>query len=116
MLIRIYLFLAVVFWGWSFVATKILLDYVSPVELMALRFIIGLPALYAIVLANKVKLKFDRQHRWHVAFGSAIITAHFLIQITGIKYTSATNTGWIIAVTPLVMALLAFLILREKIK
>jgi drug/metabolite transporter (DMT)-like permease len=115
MLVRVYLFLAVVFWGWSFVATKILLDYVTPVELMGLRFIIGLPVLLAVVWAKRVKLSFKGKHRWQVLIGAMIITAHFLIQITGIKYTSATNTGWIIAVTPLVLAVLSFLILKEKL-
>ncbi len=115
MLVRVYLLLAVIFWGWSFVATKILLDYVTPVELMGLRFIVGLPVLFAVVFARKVKLSFSRRHRWQVLFGAIIITAHFLIQITGIKYTTATNTGWIISITPLVLAVMSYLILKEKI-
>lgn len=115
MLVRIYLLLAIIFWGWSFVATKILLDYVNPAELMGLRFIVGLPVMFAIVLGKRIRLGFSSRHRWHVLLASAIITAHFLIQITGIKHTSATNTGWIIGVTPLVLAVLSFLILREKI-
>jgi drug/metabolite transporter (DMT)-like permease len=39
-----------------------------------------------------------------------------MIQITGLKYTSATNTGWIISVTPLVLAVLSFLFLKERIR
>ena len=115
MLVRIYLLLTIIFWGWSFIATKILLDYVNPVELMGLRFIVALPALFVVVSAKRVKLKFSVKHRWQLLLGSAIITAHFLIQITGLKYTSATNTGWIVAVTPLVLAVMSYLILKEKI-
>ncbi|MEW6413088.1 MAG: DMT family transporter [Candidatus Zixiibacteriota bacterium] len=115
MLVRVYLLLAVIFWGWSFVATKILLSYVNPVELMGLRFIVGLPVLFVVVFARKVKFSFSPRHRWQVLLGAAIITAHFLIQITGIKYTTATNTGWIISITPLVLAVMSYLILREKI-
>ena len=115
MLVYIYLLLTIIFWGWSFIATKILLDYVTPVELMGLRFIIALPILYAIIVAKGIKLKFEPKHRKWVLIGSAIVTAHFLVQITGLIYTSATNTGWIIAVTPLVMALAAFAFLKEKI-
>ena len=51
-----------------------------------------------------------------VLLGSTIITAHFLIQITGLEFTTATNTGWIISITPLVMALLAWLLLGEKLR
>lgn len=115
MLVRIYLLLAVIFWGWSFVFTKILLDYVTPVELMGLRFIIGLPVLLLVIFFKKIKLKFDSKDYKAIAAGALVITAHFIIQITGLKYTSATNTGWIISVTPLVLATMSFLFLKEKI-
>ncbi|UCG60968.1 MAG: DMT family transporter [Candidatus Zixiibacteriota bacterium] len=115
MLVYVYLMLTIIFWGWSFVATKILLEYVTPVELMGLRLIIGLPILYAVILSKGIKLSFASGHRWHLLLGSAILTAHFLIQINGLVHTSATNTGWIIAVTPLVMAVAAFVFLKEKI-
>ncbi|UCC44500.1 MAG: DMT family transporter [Candidatus Zixiibacteriota bacterium] len=113
-LARILLLLTVVFWGWSFVATKICLDYMTPVELMGLRFLLALPLLLVIIGVKRVRLNFSGQGR-AVALGSAILAAHFYIQMTGIKYTTATNTGWIIAVTPLVMAVLAFLILKERV-
>ncbi|MDH4157279.1 MAG: DMT family transporter [candidate division Zixibacteria bacterium] len=112
---RILVLLAIVFWGWTFVATKVVLPYVTPVELLGLRFLLGLPVLLAILAAKKLRFNFTPRSRRTVLFGSAIITAHFLIQITGLKYTSATNTGWIISVTPLVIALLSFLVLRERI-
>ena len=110
----VFLLLAVIIWGWTFVATKICLAYVSPLELLGLRLLIGLPVLLVIVFARRIKFDFTGQRR-PLAIGSLIITLHFLIQITGIKYTSATNTGWIIALTPLVTAVLAFFILKEKI-
>jgi len=109
------LFACVIFWGWSFVATKIALEYVTPVEVMALRYLFGLPVLILILLAKKIRPKFKKGDYKGIILGSIIITVHFLIQITGLKYTTATNTGWIISVTPLVMAVLAFFILKEKI-
>lgn len=114
-LARIYLLLCVIFWGWSFVATKICLDYVTPVELLGLRFLTGLPVMYAVARAKRLRFDFTAREKQSIALGSFILTAHFLIQITGIKYTSATNTGWIISVTPLVMAVLAFALLKERI-
>jgi drug/metabolite transporter (DMT)-like permease len=111
---RVLLFLTVVFWGWSFVATKICLDYMTPLELIGLRMVIALPVLLAVILVKRVRLEF-KGHRRGLLISSAIITVHFFIQITGIQYTSATNTGWIISVTPLVMAVLAYLVLKERI-
>lgn len=112
---RVYLLLAVIFWGWSFVATKICLDYMTPVELLGLRFLTGLPVMYAVVRVKRLRFNFSTREKRSIALGSLILTVHFLIQITGLKYTSATNTGWIISVSPLVMAVLAFLLLKERI-
>ena len=112
---RLFLLACVIVWGWTFVATKIVLDYVTPVELLGLRFLIGLPVLFLVIRFKKVRLEFPPEGRRQILIGSAIITVHFLIQITGLKYTSATNTGWLISVTPLVMAVLSYFMLRERL-
>ncbi len=114
MLARALLLFAVTIWGWTFVATKICLQHISPVEVMGLRLFIALPVLLAIILGRGIKLNVLRNLR-PLALSSTIIGLHFIIQITGLKYTSATNTGWIIAVTPLVMALLAAIVLKEPL-
>lgn len=112
---RVVLFLCVVIWGWTFVFTKIALGYLSPEELLGLRLLTGLPVQLAVILAKRLKVDFTARQYRHILLGGAIITVHFLIQITGIKYTSATNTGWLIAVSPLVLAVLSYLFLKEKI-
>ena len=113
-LARFLLLFTVVVWGWSFVATKICLNYMTPLELIGLRLLIALPVMAVIMRIRRINLRFT-SHRRALALGSIIIGLHVFIQITGINYTTATNTGWIIAVTPLVMAVAAFLILKEKI-
>ncbi len=114
MLARGLLLFAVTIWGWTFVATKICLQYLSPVEVMGLRLFIALPILFAILLARGIRIDV-RRNLGPLTLASTIIGLHFIIQITGLKYTSATNTGWIIAVTPLVMALLAAVFLKESL-
>jgi drug/metabolite transporter (DMT)-like permease len=111
---RSLLLVGVVIWGWTFVATKVCLAHLRPVELFGLRLLIGLPVLMALALLRRTPMAFT-PHARALLLGSLIITAHFLIQITGLQYTSATHTGWIIAVSPLVMALLASRLLGEPI-
>ena len=41
---RVFLVVAVVIWGWTFIATKVCLRYLSPAELLSLRFQIVLRA------------------------------------------------------------------------
>lgn len=113
MLIRLLLLFTVVLWGSTFVATKILLPYINPAELLGLRMLIGLPILGAVVLIRKAKFDFTRKEWLSLMLGSAVLTAHFLIQITGLKYTTATNTGWIISITPLILAVISYFLLKE---
>ena len=113
-LARLLLLFTVIVWGWTFVATKLCLQYVNPIELLGLRMLIGIPMLLIIGASKKITLRFEK-NRIRLLLASLVMLAHFLVQITGIKYTSATNTGWIIALTPLVVAVLAFLILKERL-
>jgi drug/metabolite transporter (DMT)-like permease len=115
MLTRFLLLFTVIIWGWTFVATRVCLEFVNPAELLGLRLLIGLPLLLAVILFKKVRFNFSGSDWKKVSIGSAVITLHFLIQITGLQYTTATNTGWIISVSPLVMAVLSFAFLHEKI-
>lgn len=115
MLSRFYLLFCVIIWGWTFVATKVVLAYVSPVELLGLRLLLALPVLASVLLAKRIRLRFTSRDTGRIALGSLIITVHFLVQITGLQYTSATNTGWIISITPLVLAVLSYFILKERL-
>lgn len=112
---RVALLLAAVIWGSAFVATKVCLQHMRPLDLMALRFAIGVPVLLAVVIIQRIPLTpVLRSRGWIV--GGMVLAAHFFIQITGIQYTTATNTGWLIATTPLAMTLLAWAVLREPIR
>lgn len=106
---------AVVIWGWTFVATKILVAELGPVEIFGLRLAIGLPFLAAILLRKRVPLRFARADARALLLGGGIFALHFLVQIAGLETTTATNTGWIISVSPLALAVLSFVFLRERI-
>ena len=45
MLARFYLLAAVIIWGWTFVATKICLQFLSPAELLSARFLMAIASL-----------------------------------------------------------------------
>ena len=115
LLARFLLVLTALTWGSTFVATKVCLRYVSPIELMGLRISMALPILLAIIIQKRIKFNLGR-HRKNLIWASLVLAAHFIVQITGIKYTSATNTAWIISMVPLVVAVLAFLILKERLR
>jgi drug/metabolite transporter (DMT)-like permease len=115
MLPRVLLLSAVIIWGWTFVATKVLVSELGPVEILGLRLAIGLPALGGVLLVKRTPLRFTREDARPLLVGGAIFTLHFLVQIAGIRTTTATNTGWIISLSPLVLVALSALVLRERI-
>ncbi|MDZ4723423.1 MAG: DMT family transporter [candidate division Zixibacteria bacterium] len=112
---RLLLLSCVIIWGWTFVATRICLEYINQYELIGIRLLIGLPILLGIILAKKIRWTFGHKDLKYIIAGSSIIIAHFLIQATALKYTTATNTGWIISMTPLITAVLAYLFLKERL-
>jgi drug/metabolite transporter (DMT)-like permease len=102
--------LAVVFWGISFVATKAVLREVSPVTLITMRFVIGALVLLAIVR------ELPPRNAWPslALMGFVGVFVHQMIQSYALTMTSATNTGWLIGVTPIWSAVLAAIFLRER--
>jgi drug/metabolite transporter (DMT)-like permease len=113
--IQFLLLLCVVIWGWTFVATKICLSSMTPFQLVGMRFMIGVPILYAAIRSKSTRLTFSRADYRQLLLGALIITVHFLIQAVALNHTTATNTGWIIAVTPLALAAMSVVFLNERI-
>lgn len=112
---RVLVLASVIIWGWTFVASKELLNYLSPVDIIGYRFAIGLPILFGIVIWKRISMALTVAERWSAIWGALVIAAHFLMQVWALQFTSATNTGWIIAVTPLAMAVLSWLFLKEEL-
>jgi len=113
MLARVLLLVCVIIWGWTFVATKICLQYLSPAELLAARFVMATPLVWIIMRLRGSRLKIERKLRPVALWAAGLFLLHFLVQTAGLVHTSATHTAWLVAVSPLSTALLAALILRE---
>jgi drug/metabolite transporter (DMT)-like permease len=107
---RLAAFIAVVFWGISFVATKAALRDVSPVTLIFTRFAIGTVVLLAIVR------ELPPCDAWAplALMGFVGIFIHQLIQSYALTMTTAMNTGWLIGLTPIWSAVLAAFVVRER--
>jgi RarD protein len=107
--------LAVVVWGFSFIATKQLLGEIKPLVIILLRQIIACVFLTALALKTGKKFTIGKSDLAGILILSLIATIHLSIQITGLQYTTASNTGWIIGITPVFMALLGMIFFKEKI-
>lgn len=107
--------LAVIFWGSSFIATKIALKELSPETIISLRLIIASAFLLITAIIYRKDFSINLKSHGIIFILALIAVFHLMIQVTGLKYTTASNTGWIIGTAPIFMAILAAIFFREKI-
>jgi drug/metabolite transporter (DMT)-like permease len=108
--------LAALIWGASFPLAKIVLRDVGPLTYLVLRHLVGgglLLAIAASIGAGRVR----RADLWAFArLGVILIGFHQGVQSFGLARTTATNSGWLMAASPLFIALLARLALGERLR
>jgi len=109
---QLLLLVAVIIWGSTFVASKICLSVMSPIQLVAGRFLIAAPALYLVARLRGASFRLGA-HKKVLLLAVALFSFHYLLQTWALEFTTATNSGWLITVAPLTIALLAALFLRE---
>ncbi|MGB5847102.1 MAG: DMT family transporter [Ignavibacteriaceae bacterium] len=107
--------LAVIFWGSSFIATKVALKELSPETIISLRLIIASVFLFFTAIVYKKDFSINLKSHGVIFILALIAVFHLMVQVTGLKYTTASNTGWIIGTAPIFMAILAAIFFREKI-
>lgn len=111
-------FWAIIFWGFSFIAAKVALREVHPFTLLTLRFGIGAFLLLLVQFCKDKRFFGAFSFKdWVSLFCLSIvgISGHILLQTYALIYTTAINTGWIIAIYPIFITLAARLFLGEAI-
>jgi drug/metabolite transporter (DMT)-like permease len=107
---------AVIVWGASFIATKIALEDISPISIVWLRFLMGVIILgVAVVLRRQFALPDKKEWIYFALLGFLGITFHQWLQSNGLQTSEAGTTAWIVATTPVFMALLGWFLLRERL-
>jgi drug/metabolite transporter (DMT)-like permease len=106
---------AIVFWGTSFVATKLLLREMSPLPLVFARSVLGSLVLGGILLLRREPLAPPRD-TWLslTVMGFVGVFLQQSLQAQGLIWTTAINTGWLIGLIPLWTAILARFVLKER--
>lgn len=107
---------AVVVWGASFIATKIALQDLSPVTVVWLRFAMGVVILGLAVSLRKQFYWLKRSEWLYFALlGFLGIAFHQWLQSNALETSEASTTAWIVSTTPVFMAILGWVVLKEKL-
>ena len=108
--------LAVIFWGNSFIATKIALREIGPLTIITLRLCLAIIMLAAVAIYTKRDFRISRKSQRGILLLAVIAVLHLWIQITGLNETTASDTGWIVGFTPVFIAILGIIFFREKLR
>ncbi len=107
---------AVLVWGASFIATKVAVAEVAPVTVVWLRFAMGVVILgVAVVWRRELRLVRGRDLAVFAFLGLEGITFHQWLQSTALVTSRASTSGWIVASTPIFIAVLGWLLLHERL-
>jgi len=107
---------AVIAWGASFIATKVALKDISPISIVWLRFTMGIIILgIAVAIRKQFALPNKSEWGYFAMLGFLAITFHQWLQSNALQTSEASTTAWIVATTPVFMALLGWVILKEEL-
>lgn len=109
-------FLAMLFWGLSFIWTSILFEYYSPIATIFLRLVFASAFMFiALLIAGKLQT-IRREHRLLLLF-SAFVNPffYFIGENYGLKYSTPATTAVMIATIPVFSPPIAWLFIRERV-
>ena len=105
----------ILIWSTTFISTKILLVDMKPLEILVVRFVIGLLCLY-IVYPKRLKLRSKKEEIYFALAGLSGISFYYLLENIALTYTSAANVGILIATAPFFTAMLSLIFYKEQTK
>jgi drug/metabolite transporter (DMT)-like permease len=103
--------------GFSFLFSKIALSYVTPIGLIAYRFLIAFITFEILRQFKVIKISIKKDQMKYlvaVAFFQPIL--YFLFETFGLNLVSSGEAGMMIALIPIFVAILSSLIIKEKPK
>jgi len=107
----------VLFWGSSFVATKVALRAFGPWDIVGLRSLLGVAVLLAATPWRR-RATLDEPRAGDgvktLLLGILGLPVHLALQAWALTLTSAVHSGWLITLNPVFTSTLAALVLRER--
>ena len=103
----------ILIWGMTFISTKVLLDTLSPVEILFLRFSLGYQALW-LAAPRRLRLTDWRQEGLFALAGLCGVTLYYGFENLALSATRASNVGVIISIAPFFTVLFSAVFLKEK--
>lgn len=108
------LLMITVFWGASYMLTKIGLEGLEPFNLTALRFIIAF--IIATIVFRKEIFSADVRTIKYAFILGIILFGMFISMAFGLGHTTASNAGFLISLSVILIPIISFVFLKQKIE
>ncbi len=110
---EIYLLIIVIIWGSTFALIKGVIDTIPPYTYLAYRFLLA--ALILVVIFWKRLKKLNIMILKKGSLIGIFLFLGYTLQTVGLKYTTATKAGFITGFSVVLVPIISFLLLKEKV-
>lgn len=102
-----------IIWGTTFIASKFLLTDFSSLTILVLRFLIAFTVLF-LLHPKMMKTKGWKEELWFALAGLSGVTLCYAFEIMALSYTSVSNVGILVSVSPFFTAVFSKVFLKEN--
>ncbi len=115
-IVHIAAFVSMLFWGMSYIWSKIVFEFYTPLTSIFLRLLVSFSVLFIFILLTQQWEKIKKKH-YKIIFASAIFNPflYFLGEYYGLDKVSASISAIIIATIPVFTPFVAYRIFKEKL-
>jgi drug/metabolite transporter (DMT)-like permease len=98
----LFIILDVLFWGFSFISTKVVLSQIPPVSIAFFRQFIAATTLILLVLYTRTQFRIALRDMGNIVAASFFgIVMYSVFENSGLQYTTASNASMIVAALPI---------------
>lgn len=103
--------------GFSFMFSKVALEIMNPIELIAFRFLLAAITIYILKLFGIIKVNLKGKNiKLILIISIAEPVIYFIFETLGLNLTSTSEAGLMISLIPVITALVGVFFLKETIK
>jgi drug/metabolite transporter (DMT)-like permease len=112
----LFILLCVLFWGISFISTKVVLVQIPPATIVLYRQIIACLALISLLPFWRCPSLPTREDAWRIAASAFFgIVMYFILENRGLEHTTASNASLIVSALPIFTLLGEALLYHKKV-
>ena len=105
------------FWGLSFLATRILINYLEPYQIQAARWLVASIVFLLLMISGKLRINYKKPgFKYVLLLGVLEPCMYMSFETYGIAMTSASSGAIFVATIPSAVLLLNFFLFKKKLK